>query len=166
MPSETRRARAGRTPMPPDPSLPTAADLLRMIEGAAVEEKFVTALDSYLTTVIDNGLGTSTFAARVIISTRASLASAVVGGLDKPRELPLYEVPRLASIGEHVHHRPDSEAGVARGPRNVGEPRSHLGHGLQCKARSIAKSYRLLKRCQRCVAVISSVSDVSSENQH
>ena len=38
-----------------------------------------TALDTYLTTVIDNGLGTSTFAARVIISTRASLASAVVG---------------------------------------------------------------------------------------
>ena len=32
-----------------------------------------------MTTVIDNGLSASTFAARVIISTRASLASAVVG---------------------------------------------------------------------------------------
>jgi citrate synthase len=50
-----------------------------MIDGAAAEERFVTALDSYLTTVIDNGLGTSTFAARVIISTRASLACAAVG---------------------------------------------------------------------------------------
>jgi len=47
--------------------------------GAAVEERRASALDSYLTTVIDNGLGTSTFAARVIISTRATLASAVVG---------------------------------------------------------------------------------------
>ena len=39
----------------------------------------MTALDAYLTSVIDNGLGTSTFAARVIISTRASLVSAVLG---------------------------------------------------------------------------------------
>jgi citrate synthase len=50
-----------------------------MIEGKAAEEKLVTPLDAYLTAVIDNGLGTSTFAARVIISTRASLASAVLG---------------------------------------------------------------------------------------
>jgi citrate synthase len=73
------RTRAGKTPVPPDASLTTAADLLRMIDGAAVAERFTTALDNYLTTVIDNGLGTSTFAARVIISTRASLASAAVG---------------------------------------------------------------------------------------
>jgi len=50
-----------------------------MIAGAPVEPRLVSALDSYLTTVIDNGLGTSTFAARVVISTRASLASAVAG---------------------------------------------------------------------------------------
>jgi citrate synthase len=73
------RTRGGKAPLPPDPSRPTAADFLRMVNGTAVEERFATALDSYLTTVIDNGLGTSTFAARVIISTRASLASAVVG---------------------------------------------------------------------------------------
>jgi citrate synthase len=73
------RSRGGKALLPPDPALPTAADFLRMLNGAAVDERFVTALDSYLTTVIDNGLGTSTFAARVIVSTRASLASAVVG---------------------------------------------------------------------------------------
>jgi citrate synthase len=50
-----------------------------MINGARVNEKFEKALDAYLTAVIDNGLGTSTFAARVIISTRASLVSAVLG---------------------------------------------------------------------------------------
>jgi citrate synthase len=66
-----------KPPLPPDPALPTAADFLRMANG--VEQRLVTALDSYLTTVIDNGLGTSTFAARVIISTRASLVSVVVG---------------------------------------------------------------------------------------
>ena len=73
------RSRNGRPPVAPDPSLTTAADLLRMVAGAAVEERFAQALDAYITTVIDNGLSASTFAARVIISTRASLASAVVG---------------------------------------------------------------------------------------
>jgi citrate synthase len=73
------RSRNGKPPVAPDPSLTTAADLLRMVAGAAVEERFAQALDAYMTTVIDNGLSASTFAARVIISTRASLASAVVG---------------------------------------------------------------------------------------
>ena len=74
------RARNGKAPLPPDPALATAADLLRMINGAAAEARLVAALDAYLTIVIDNGLGTSTFAARVIVSTRASLAAAVLGG--------------------------------------------------------------------------------------
>jgi citrate synthase len=73
------RAHAGKTPVPPDSSLTTAADFLRMVSGCAVEQRFVTALESYLATVIDNGLATSTFAARVIISTRASLVCAVLG---------------------------------------------------------------------------------------
>src|SRR5215470_7235008 len=73
------RSRNGKPPVAPDPSLTTAADFLRMLTGQAVEERFAQALDAYMTTVIDNGLSASTFAARVIISTRASLASAVVG---------------------------------------------------------------------------------------
>jgi citrate synthase len=73
------RNRNGKPPVAPDPSLSTAADFLRMLAGAAVEERFAQALDAYMTTVIDNGLSASTFAARIIISTRASLASAVVG---------------------------------------------------------------------------------------
>jgi len=73
------RVREGKPPVPPDATLGSAADFLRMINGAPVDEKFATALDAYFTTVIDNGLGTSTFAARVIISTRASLVSAILG---------------------------------------------------------------------------------------
>src|SRR5262249_40546479 len=73
------RSRNGKPPAAPDPSLTTAADFLRMLAGATVEERFVQALDTYMTTVIDNGLSASTFAARVIISTRASLAAAAVG---------------------------------------------------------------------------------------
>jgi citrate synthase len=73
------RVRQGNAPVAPDDTLTTAADFLRMLRGTPAEKKFVQALDSYLTTVIDNGLGTSTFAARVIISTRASLVSAILG---------------------------------------------------------------------------------------
>jgi citrate synthase len=73
------RVRQGNAPVAPDDTLTTAADFLRMLRGTPAEKKFVQALDSYLTAVIDNGLGTSTFAARVIISTRASLVSAILG---------------------------------------------------------------------------------------
>jgi citrate synthase len=50
-----------------------------MTAGGSVDSRHAAALDTYLTVVMDNGLGTSTFAARVIISTRASLVSAVLG---------------------------------------------------------------------------------------
>jgi citrate synthase len=74
------RRRAGEPSIAPDPSLATAADLLRMIADTPAEPRRVAALDTYLTTVIDNGLGNSTFAARVVVSSRASLAAAVLGG--------------------------------------------------------------------------------------
>src|SRR5262245_21820241 len=73
------RTRAGQPLVPPDPALASAADFLRMVNGAPVEDRFAAALDSYWTTVIDNGLGASTFTARVVISTSASLAAAVGG---------------------------------------------------------------------------------------
>jgi citrate synthase len=74
------RARRGDSPLAPDPALGTAADFLRMLAGAPPAPARAAALDAYLTTVIDNGLAASTFTARVIASTRASLAAAVLGG--------------------------------------------------------------------------------------
>ena len=73
------RVRDGGKPTPPDPNLGTAADYLRMARGAPVDARLATALDAYITTVIDNGLSASTFTARIIASTRASLADAVLG---------------------------------------------------------------------------------------
>ena len=74
------RVRGGQAPVPPDASLSTAADFLRMLRGAPAGPNEVRALDTYLTTVCENGLGNSSFAARVTVSTKASLASAVVSG--------------------------------------------------------------------------------------
>jgi citrate synthase len=72
------RARDGQAPVPPDRSLGTAADLLRMLHGESTEQRLAAALETYFTTMMENGLGPSAFAARVTISTRASLASAIV----------------------------------------------------------------------------------------
>jgi len=73
------RRRQGLAPLPPDPSLATAADFLRMAHGREVDPAMSEALDTYWTALIDNGLNTSAFTARVIASSRASLASAALG---------------------------------------------------------------------------------------
>ena len=73
------RRRQNLTPLAPDPALDTAADLLRMVHGRNVDPAMSEALDTYWTALIDNGLNTSAFTARVIASSRASLASATLG---------------------------------------------------------------------------------------
>ena len=73
------RRRGGAAPLEPDPELATAADLLRMAHGHRVESAMAEALETYWTALIDNGLNTSAFTARVIASSRASLASAALG---------------------------------------------------------------------------------------
>ena len=73
------RRRAGAEPLAPDPARGTADDLLRMTHGAPAAPALVAALDTYFTVVFENGLNTSAFAARVIASSRASLASAALG---------------------------------------------------------------------------------------
>jgi citrate synthase len=72
------RAREGEPLLKPDGSLSTAADFLRMLRGESAPENEVHALDTYFTTVCENGLGSSSFAARVTASTKSSLTSAVV----------------------------------------------------------------------------------------
>ena len=74
-------ARRGRPAIAPDPSLPHAADYLRMIDGETPSEARVNALDAYLVTVSDHGMNASTFAARVVASTGSDLTSAVVAAI-------------------------------------------------------------------------------------
>ena len=75
------RGAKGLAPVAPDPSAGHAADLLRMIKGAPIDEGRAKGLDTYLVTVIDHGLNASTFTARVVASTGAGLLSSVVAGL-------------------------------------------------------------------------------------
>ncbi|WP_137129312.1 citrate synthase/methylcitrate synthase [Rhizobium sp. FY34] len=75
------RRQKGMGPVLPDPQAGHAADFLQMLHGAPAAADQVRALDTYLVTVADHGLNASTFAARVIASTKAGLFSSVVGAL-------------------------------------------------------------------------------------
>jgi citrate synthase len=72
------RARKGIAPIEPDPALSTAADLLRMWHGVPAEPAMVAALDTYFTVMAESGLSASSFTARIVASTHASLAAAVL----------------------------------------------------------------------------------------
>ncbi|KRB01539.1 citrate synthase [Devosia sp. Root685] len=75
------RRKAGLAAVAPDPALSHAADMLAMLGGKAPSKAEVAALDTYLVTVSDHGLNASTFAARVVASTRAGYTSAVLAAL-------------------------------------------------------------------------------------
>jgi citrate synthase len=76
-----RRLRCGLEPVAPDPALGHAANYLYMLEGREPAPEAVRALETYLNTVVDHGMNASTFAARVITSTRSDMYSAIVGAI-------------------------------------------------------------------------------------
>jgi citrate synthase len=123
----TAHARAKRqlAPVPPAPMLPHAADILRMMRGEPSSGDEIAALNAYLVTVCDHGLNASTFAARVVASTRAGLTSAVLAGLSALKG-PLHGgapgpvIEMLDAIGQPDNARAWLEAALARGDRLMG----------------------------------------------
>ncbi len=71
----------GAAPVDPNPEFGHAKNFLYMLTGEAPPKAVVRGLETYLNTVIDHGMNASTFAARVIASTRSDLISAVVGAV-------------------------------------------------------------------------------------
>ncbi|HEX7760886.1 MAG TPA: citrate synthase/methylcitrate synthase [Caulobacteraceae bacterium] len=119
------RAQAGQTPLAPDPRLGHAADILRMTRAKAPTAAEVALLDAYLVTVCDHGLNASTFAARVVASTRAGLASAVLAGISALKG-PLHGgapgpvIDMLDAIGTPGNARAWIEAALDSGERLMG----------------------------------------------
>jgi citrate synthase len=72
------RQATGLAPIAPDPALGTAGDLLRMLRGAPPDAAKIAALDTYFTVMAESGLSASAFTARVVASTRASLAASAL----------------------------------------------------------------------------------------
>jgi citrate synthase len=79
VPALVRQA-SGLSPVPPDPALGVPSDLLRMLHDTPPDAAKAAALDTYFTVMAESGLSASAFAARVVASTRASLAASVLAG--------------------------------------------------------------------------------------
>src|SRR5437867_5501438 len=75
------RLSAGLEPIAPRADLSHAANLLYMVHGKEPDPIAARALDTYWVTVIDHGMNASTFAGRVIASTRSDMVSAVTGSI-------------------------------------------------------------------------------------
>ncbi len=75
------RLSAGQQPIAPRADLPLAANFLYMVHGKEPDPIAARAIDTYWVTVIDHGMNASTFAARVIASTRSDMVSAVTGAI-------------------------------------------------------------------------------------
>ncbi|KRB52925.1 citrate synthase [Rhizobium sp. Root708] len=75
------RLQAGSEPTEPDAKLSQSADILRMLTGRLPSKEQTSALDAYLVAISDHGLNASTFASRVIASTRAGLTSSVLAAI-------------------------------------------------------------------------------------
>jgi citrate synthase len=119
------RVAAGQSPVVPDAALSHAADMLAMTRGAPATDAEARALDAYLVTVCDHGLNASTFAARVVASTRAGLTSAVLAGISALKG-PLHGgapgpvIEMLDAIGTPDNAQAWLLAALARGDRLMG----------------------------------------------
>ncbi len=119
------RNAAGSAPVAPDASLSHAEDFLFMLHGTRPSEENVRALNTYLVTVADHGLNASTFAARVIASTKAGMFSSVIGALCALKG-PLHGgapgpvLDMLDAIGSEDNINAWLSASLARGERLMG----------------------------------------------
>ncbi|HWA88613.1 MAG TPA: citrate synthase/methylcitrate synthase [Rhizomicrobium sp.] len=115
----------GEAPVAPDPTRGHAADTLAMLRGTASTAAEAKALDAYLVTVSDHGMNASTFAARVVASTRADLFAAITAGycaltgpLHGGAPEPVLEM--LDAIGTRARIVPWIDDALARGERLMG----------------------------------------------
>lgn len=75
------RIRNGEAPVPVRSDLGHASHYLHQLSGAEPSAECARALETYLNTVCDHGFNASTFAARVIVSTRSDVISAIAGAV-------------------------------------------------------------------------------------
>ncbi len=119
------RLRQGLEPIEPDPELELAPALLYQLTGERPDPAAGRALDAYFIVVAEHGFNASTFAARVITSTRSDLASAVVGAIGALKGplhggAPSGVADQLQEIGSPERAEAWARELVARGDRIMG----------------------------------------------
>ena len=119
--------RTGRGEQVVDPAegLGYAANYLYMLFGEEPEQRHARAIERYLISTIDHGLNASTFTARVVTSTGADVAAAVVAGiaaLSGPLHggAPSRALDTLDAIGTPDHADAFIREAVVRGDRIMG----------------------------------------------
>jgi citrate synthase len=115
----------GQEPIAPRTDLSHAANYHHMLTGETPGDAWTRALDTYLNTIVDHGLNASTFAARVIISTRSDLVSALVGALGALKGplhggAPAPALDMVFEIGVPERAEPYLRAMLERGDRLMG----------------------------------------------
>ena len=119
------RLRRGLRPIAPGGVTSHAADALYMLSGQVPGPDQAAGLDRYLMTVADHGLNASTFAARVVASTQAGLASSVLAALSALKG-PLHGgapgpvLDMLDAVGMPDNAESWIAAALARGERLMG----------------------------------------------
>ncbi len=119
------RLRAGEQPIEPRPDLSFAANYLWMLTGHEAPPAQVRAIEQYLILTIDHGFNASTFTARVVTSTGADLAAAIVaavGALSGPLHggAPSRALDMLDAIGTPDRAEAWVRQAVAAGDRIMG----------------------------------------------
>ena len=117
-------------PVGPRHDLGHAANYLYMLNGEEASAARVRAIETYLNTVMDHGMNASTFTARVIISTRSDMVSAVTGAIGALKG-PLHggapgpALDMVFEIGSVENVEPYLRAKLDRGERLMG-----FGHAV------------------------------------
>ena len=124
------RLSKGLEPVEPDPELAHAANYLWMITGERPDPDLARALEQYLILTIDHGFNSSTFTARVIASTGADAAAAIVGAigaLSGPLHggAPSRALETIDAIGSPERAEPYVRDLIERGERIMG-----FGHAV------------------------------------
>ena len=119
------RIRRGESPVPVRSDLGHAAHYLHQLSGSEPTAERARALETYLNTVCDHGLNASTFAARVIVSTKSDVISAIggaVGALKGPLHggAPGPALDMVFEIGKPERAEPVIRAILDRGDRIMG----------------------------------------------
>ena len=124
------RRTQGLEAIAPDPAQSHPADYLRMVTGQAADVARARALGVYLASTIDHGMNASTFTARVIASTGASIAASLVGAqaaLSGPLHggAPGRVLDMLDAIGSPANTERFLQEALARGDKIMG-----FGHAV------------------------------------
>ena len=119
------RLRSGQEPVEPDPSLDLVPGFLYQLTGSRPDEGTSRALDAYFIVGSEHGFNASTFTARVIISTRSDVASAVAGAIGTMKGplhggAPSEVVDQLAEVGSAGHAEQWVREALAKGERLMG----------------------------------------------